>query len=639
MNKFQYNYYLDSLRLLAVTLVFIFHLNQNYFSFGFIGVDIFFVISGYVITQSIFYYKFLNNDISFLNFYSKRILRLFPALFIMLIIFIIFYLFFTSWSDFQLKITIKSTISSIFGISNLYFFNNLDQFDYFSINEHSIPLLHTWSLSLEEQFYVFYPFILIIIFAFFKEKKKFINITIFFLIFIYLLSLLVFCSNFKISHFYLPFSRIWEIILGCLLFIIRHNNKKNNLTKKYIYLILLSTVFIIIFNFDSILIKFEKVLILISVFATSLIIIYNKFIPKYIYENNLINTLGRSSYSIYLYHMPVIYFSNIFFKGINFYFFSIIITFIFSFFSYKFVEPIRYNKTLLKVVPNLIKVFVSLIIVLLFVTQLNEIKLRNLVYNTILKTNHFVNKYNYNFNKNSIHIRKLAKWELDVDYCLKKEESFKRSNYLNCIKSDSSREDLFILAGDSYGEHFINTLANLSSVKNLYYSRLDNENFGKNHNIDNTSNLLNNYLIVSSSFKKKIIIISINFPSELDHNKLQIFLNKFKNDEKFIFIAPHNILKTTNKCKILNSNSLMNCRVLLNSHQNSKIIKVIKGLEKKNIFIYDFTDKFCKNKICSDYLIEEDKFVFTDNFSHLTKEFAEFLSEDFEKFLKINDLK
>ena len=144
-----------------------------------------------------------------------------------------------------------------------------------------------------------------------------------------------------------------------------------------------------------------------------------------------------------------------------------------------------------------------MIIILSFITLQNEVRLRNLVYNTILKINHFAIKYNLNLNKNSIPVRKLAKWELDVDNCVKKEESFKRSNYFNCIKSDSSTRDLFILAGDSYGEHFINTLANTPSIKNLYYSRLDNENFGNNYDINNTYNLLNNYSILSDSFEKK----------------------------------------------------------------------------------------------------------------------------------------
>ena len=540
MNKFQYQNYLDFLRLLAVALVFFFHLNQKNFPFGFIGVDIFFVISGYVITQSLFHYKFLNNNFSFLNFYSKRILRLFPALFVMLVIFITFYLSFMSWSDFELKITIKSLISSIFGISNLYFFNNLDQFDYFLIDEHSIPLLHTWSLSLEEQFYIFYPFILIFIFIFFKEKKKFINVFVIFLISIYLLSLIVFCGNFRISHFYLPFGRVWELILGCFLFVIKNDYTRNCLNRKYINFFLLTTVLVIILNFNSILIKFDKILILISVFITSLIINYNKIIPKYICKNNYVSFLGRSSYSIYLYHMPVIYFSNIFFNGIDFYFYSIVMTFFFSFFSYKFVEPIRYNKSLLKIFPNIIKGTTALIVILFFVIQLNEIKLRNLVYDLILKTNNFATIYN--LNKKSISNRKLAKWELDVDHCSKKEESFKRSTYLNCIKSDASNNDLFFLVGDSYGEHFINTLANITSIKNLYYARLDNENFESDIDLDNTHNLFNSYLNTSINFKKnKTVIISISYPNDLNHIKIQTFLSKFKNNEKFIFIAPHKV--------------------------------------------------------------------------------------------------
>tara|TARA_Y100000591_G_C21822401_1_gene694447 strand:- start:116 stop:2035 length:1920 start_codon:yes stop_codon:yes gene_type:complete len=639
MNKFQYQNYLDFLRLLAVTLVFFFHLNQKNFPFGFIGVDIFFVISGYVITQSLFHYKFLNNNFSFLNFYSKRILRLFPALFVMLVIFITFYLSFMSWSDFELKITIKSLISSIFGISNLYFFNNLDQFDYFLIDEHSIPLLHTWSLSLEEQFYIFYPFILIFIFIFFKEKKKFINVFVIFLISIYLLSLIVFCGNFRISHFYLPFGRVWELILGCFLFVIKNDYTRNCLNRKYINFFLLTTVLVIILNFNSILIKFDKILILISVFITSLIINNNKIIPKYICKNNYVSFLGRSSYSIYLYHMPVIYFSNIFFNGIDFYFYSIVMTFFFSFFSYKFVEPIRYNKSLLKIFPNIIKGTTALIVILFFVIQLNEIKLRNLVYDLILKTNNFATIYN--LNKKSISNRKLAKWELDVDHCSKKEESFKRSTYLNCIKSDASNNDLFFLVGDSYGEHFINTLANITSIKNLYYARLDNENFESDIDLDNTHNLFNNYLNTSINFKKnKTVIISISYPNDLNHIKIQTFLSKFKNNEKFIFIAPHKVFNIRDECKTLNDNLVLNCIASNNIEQNSKIIKVIEKLDtRKNIFIYDFKDKFCKKEICYSYLIEKDKFVFSDNFSHLTKEFAEFLSKDFEKFLDKNIFK
>ena len=117
-------------------------------------------------------------------------------------------------------------------------------------------------------------------------------------------------------------------------------------------------------------------------------------------------------------------------------------------------------------------------------------------------------------------------------------------------------------------------------------------------------------------------------------------MDKFKNNEKLIFIAPHRILNIRDKCETINNDILLNCKATIDTEQNLKIIEVIKNLKNtKNVFIYDFKNKFCKNKTCYNYLTKEDKFVFIDNFNHLSKEFAEFLSEDFEKFLEKNVLK
>ena len=633
-NNFKYQYYLDGLRLIAVLLVFLFHLNHDYFKFGFIGVDIFFVISGYVITQSLFHYKIVNNDISLLNFYSKRFLRLFPALIVMLTLFIFFYIFFTSWSDFQLKITIKSFLSSILALSNVYFFNNLGQFDYFSITDHSVPLLHTWSLSLEEQFYLFYPIILFFIFIFFKDDKKFINLLFIFLLIIFLISFLVFFSETKLSHFYLPFGRVWELTSGCLLFILTNSYVKKNISKTLIYVLMSCVSLILILKLNNDFFTIEKLLILFSVIITLIIINFNKYIPEFIYRNKTINLLGRSSYSIYLYHMPIIYFSNIFLKGVSFYFFSIIITIFFSLISFKFIEPIRNNYFILKKLQKSIKYIAISILILFFINSFYEIKFRNLIYNLILKTNNFANLYN--FRKDTSSNRILAKWELDNDKCIESDESFKRSTYLNCIKSEFKPKNLFFLAGDSYGEHFINTLAKTSSVKNLYYARLDNENFSTNHDIDNTFNLFNSYNSIKEKFNKnKIIVISINYPLKLDYEKTKIFLDKFNDNEIFIFIASHNVILDTKKCKTKKTSLLINCEAEIDTNRNTKIYKTLEKLKKtNNVFIYDFKPQFCIKKNCFNYLSKEDKYVFTDNFSHLTKEFSEFLSNDFEKFLK-----
>jgi peptidoglycan/LPS O-acetylase OafA/YrhL len=633
-NKFEYQNYLDVLRLIAVLLVFLFHLNQDFFKFGFIGVDIFFVISGYVITQSLFNYKLLNNDISLIHFYSKRFLRLFPALIVMLILFVIFYLYFINWSDLQLKITIKSFFSSIFALSNFYFFFNLDQFDYFSVTDHSIPLLHTWSLSVEEQFYLFYPIILVLVFKLFKENKKFINIFFIFLLIIFLTSFLFFFSNTKFSHFYLPFGRIWEITLGCIIFTLTNTYVKKDINKFLVYLLITFSTLILILKLNYSFFTIEKLLILFAVITTLTVINFNKFIPKFILNHKTINILGRSSYSIYLYHMPIIFFSNYFFKGTSFYFFSILFTIIFSLISFKYIESVRNNIFILRNIQKSIKYFVFLVLVIFFINSFSEIKLRSIVYNFILITNNFVSTYKQN--DNTISKRLLAKWELDNDKCIINDENFKRSTYLNCIKNDFQKNNLFFLIGDSYGEHFINTLAKTSSIKNLYYGRLDNENFSSKHNINNTFRIKNSYKILSKKFKKNtIIIISINYPSELNYNKTKTFLDKFNNNEKFIFISPHKVILNTKKCKTINKPLFINCEAKLDYIQNIKIHNILDKLKKtNNVFVYDFKSQFCNKKTCFNYLNKEDIFVFTDDFSHLTKEFAEFISNDFNKFLK-----
>ena len=153
--QFFYLNHLDSLRALAVLLVFLFHIDKEIFDFGYIGVDIFFVVSGYVISQSLIQKKLTSKKISFLEFYTKRILRLFPSLLVMVIVFFFSYLIIVNYGDIELIINFKSSLYSLFGISNFYYFSNLDQFDYFQIDNYAVPLIHTWSLVLRNNSILF----------------------------------------------------------------------------------------------------------------------------------------------------------------------------------------------------------------------------------------------------------------------------------------------------------------------------------------------------------------------------------------------------------------------------------------------------------------------------------------------------
>ena len=140
---------IDGLRAIAVLLVLFFHIEIAFFSGGFIGVDIFFTISGFLIT-GILLKETSNNNFSFIRFYTRRSLRLLPAyLFLLLVtLFVGVYLL----TPLALEDLIKSSIASSLFISNFYFL--FEHGGYFSTAAHQLPLLHTWSLSVEEQFYL-----------------------------------------------------------------------------------------------------------------------------------------------------------------------------------------------------------------------------------------------------------------------------------------------------------------------------------------------------------------------------------------------------------------------------------------------------------------------------------------------------
>ena len=168
--KFVYRPEIDGLRAIAVFSVTFYHanfflLNKSLFSGGFLGVDIFFVISGYLITSIILKEIYKKNNFSFINFYERRVRRIIPAL-----LFVMFCSLPFAYVILNIETIIdfsKSIISSIFFISNIYFNFTGNRYG----EEHTLlkPFLHTWSLSVEEQFYILFFIFLILIFKFFKK--------------------------------------------------------------------------------------------------------------------------------------------------------------------------------------------------------------------------------------------------------------------------------------------------------------------------------------------------------------------------------------------------------------------------------------------------------------------------------------
>jgi peptidoglycan/LPS O-acetylase OafA/YrhL len=319
------------LRGVAILLVVLFHVWPDYFSFGYVGVDIFFVISGFLITQIIFT-KLEKNSFSFKEFYHNRIRRLFPALIILLITALILgYLFLLPEEYSQLTRHIKS--------SALYSENFRlieEESDYWDTGALYKPLLHLWSLSIEEQFYIFWPFLIYLLYRF----KKFTSLN-FFIVFSILLGFSVFLN---VDKFYHTLSRAWELAFGGLIFILSYQYKElmnKTLDKKWFtFGVIIFFIFSIALSSDNNFYNiFKTFLIVLSSGLLILVLTYSK--EKFFFGNTFLISIGIISYSLYLWHYMIISFGAIlgcdirsFWSGLT----IIIASIILAFLAYRFVE-------------------------------------------------------------------------------------------------------------------------------------------------------------------------------------------------------------------------------------------------------------------------------------------------------------
>jgi peptidoglycan/LPS O-acetylase OafA/YrhL len=330
---------IDGLRAFAVFSVIFFHLGFKSFSGGYLGVDIFFVISGYLIT-SLILIELKNKEFVLVNFYERRIRRIIPVLYFVILISILFSV--ALLKPIEMISFGKSLIANTFFISNILFWR---EGGYFDILNHHKPLFHTWSLGVEEQYYLLFPIFLLIIWKFGK-RASFAFISISFLISFFLADYLVF--NKSIFSFYMLPTRGWELLAGSLSAIyLQENFKKiNNTHLKNI----LSFIGFFIISF-SIFVYDEgtptpSMYTLFPVVGSVMVIIFtdSKSLVLKFLSLKLFVRLGLISFSLYLWHQPLIVFSGIlnFEKNLLFYLFYLPILLIISFLSWRFIEkPFR----------------------------------------------------------------------------------------------------------------------------------------------------------------------------------------------------------------------------------------------------------------------------------------------------------
>jgi peptidoglycan/LPS O-acetylase OafA/YrhL len=291
---------IDGLRAIAVLPVIMFHAGLAYFGGGFVGVDVFFVISGFLIT-SIIITDIENNKFTIIGFYERRIRRIIPALFFVILCCIpvaVLVLLPPSLREFSASIT-----SVILFISNIFFWMHSD---YFAESSNLKPLLHTWSLAVEEQYYVVFPLILLVLWKHLRRRS------IYIVAFMAIISLLMAewgSRDHVTGTFFLAPSRAWELLAGaiCAILCYQHKFDSNNILS----FVGLTAIFLAVFSYDEHT-RAPSIYILLPVIGACLVLLYAReqtLVARILSTRPLVG-IGLISYSAYLWHQPLFAFAR-----------------------------------------------------------------------------------------------------------------------------------------------------------------------------------------------------------------------------------------------------------------------------------------------------------------------------------------
>lgn len=417
---------IDGLRALAVMLVIFDHMKFPYFDGGFLGVDVFFAISGFLIT-TILIKNLESNTFSFKGFYVKRIKRIFPVLIFILIVASLINIILLN--PVQLKEYISFLPYTIFGLGNIAAANlEIGYFDQ-AVERHQ--LLHTWSLGVEEQFYLLIPLFLFFLWKIDNRKIRK-NITLLILVLSVALSFyFVEYTNFSKNNYYMLHTRFFEIFIGVSLAIFYNDlpEIKNKYLGSTISLTLIIILFLssLYFNGDS---SWPGLNALLIVFVTTLLLYTggksrDNFISNRVLGFPPIVFLGKISYSLYLWHWIII--SLGIEIGLEFEYFSVVGKLLFlilflvpiSYLSWRYIENhFRYGSKLDFAKPFTFWIAIPSLasFLLLWISYNNEELLYNkkeldkTTYKYIIKTPHKVVKninkvtkeLSFNYNRNEI---------------------------------------------------------------------------------------------------------------------------------------------------------------------------------------------------------------------------------------------
>lgn len=343
--KGNYRADIDGLRAIAVLSVLFFHFDHQYLPGGYLGVDIFFVISGYLITN-IVYSELKKGNFSYSNFYTRRVKRILPAFFFMLFLtLIIGYFVFLPYEYYKLSI---SALSTLFFSSNIQYAFRTN--DYFAADSSEWPLLHTWSLAVEEQYYFILPVLLIFLLKFFP-KRVLICFTLIAFFSFFLGTFWAYSNELnKLAYYSLP-TRAGELLSGSILAVYLYEHKNKYLSSNFLASLSLLIILLFLIFLDSST-RFPGLVVLpVCIAVCVLIASKNTSINNFLGSNFLVK-VGLISYSLYLMHWPVLAFFRYILSTEGYalplmvQFLAIGIILVLSLISYYYVEkPFRIIKT------------------------------------------------------------------------------------------------------------------------------------------------------------------------------------------------------------------------------------------------------------------------------------------------------
>lgn len=577
-NQLLYLPHLDTYRAIAVLLVVLYHLDVSGFSGGFLGVDVFFVISGYLISRIIKHEYNTNNTFRFRNFYWKRIRRLLPSLLLMTCF--SFLLSFLLFSPKDFIDSVQSIFTATIATSNFYF---LGETGYFDEGAKLKPLLHTWSLGIEEQFYLIWPFIFLLILRCSSQKiLLFVLFLTSFLLTIYVNlynlpdSILSFfgkdnnlTSSTKSVQFYLLPFRAYEFLLGAILNYIPQTPFKSSFKNTLLHIIglllILAPSFLL--SKETPFISSLNIIPCIGI-AILLIVPSNKLLNK-LYNVSSLQLIGKSSYTWYLFHWPCIVFYlylyeidralNLMEIGLLF-----LTSLVFSILIYTYYEiPLRYYrfKEKSKTVNRYIMSSVLAIIFTFFLLQKH-----------ISNSNGWLWRLEDRNQELAIHLENFKEYKYNNFGCKETANNIiSTDQWIGKLKNIENEQADMIWFGDSHCGHYTYGIDSILVSKNKkdvymgYYSALMLPDVRPANRLkrEKATQKMDNFLRMLEENKTAIVVISYHWLYQLKQSQVSF-------DDKKNFIKGEFILNNKEKYQFL-TNQIIKFHELID---NRKLIVI-----------------------------------------------------------------